>query len=137
MTRALFVTLLLVACDGEGQRDAERVLAAVQRFRSADLAATPGVVDALRQTPCHATDACATRDACVAAGEATSRALTLKNEVARKLDALEKGSLDRGSDEATTLPGKLDEAEALLKQGFDLLPACDERVTALKLRHRL
>lgn len=128
---------VLTACDSADRRDAETVISAVARFRSADNASTPAMVEALKATPCSAPDACKTRDDCVATGEATSKALRLKAEVERSLAAVEKGTLAKDSPEATELPKKLDEAEALLKRGLDGLAKCDEGVQALKRKHRI
>jgi hypothetical protein len=128
---------LCSACDGAERRDAERVIAAVTRFRTADNASTPAMVNALKATPCSAPEACRTRDLCVATGEATARALRLKGEVEEGLAALEKGTLAKDTPEATSLPAKLDEAERLLREGHDGLAPCDEALQALRRRHRL
>jgi len=135
--KRLFLVLALVGCDGAERRDADTVVRAVQRFRAADLASTPAMVEALRSTPCAAADVCEARRACLASGDATSRALALRAEVKTGLDAVESGRLPKDSPDATALPAKLDEAEQLLKKGHDELPACDERIAALKRKHRL
>ncbi len=138
MRRILPVFLVvLAACDGAERRDAETVVGAVVRFRSADNASTPAMVDALKATPCTAPDVCHAKEACVAPAEATAKALRLKAEVERAISALEKGTLAKESSEANELPNKLAEAEALLKQGQGGLAACDEAVQALKRKHRL
>lgn len=133
----LALTMASMACDSAERRDAETVVAAVTRFRTADNASTPAMVEALRATLCTAPDVCKTRDECVAAGEATSKALRLKAEVEKGLAALEKGALAKDSPEAQELPKKLDEAETLLKKGHEALPKCDEQVQALKRKHRI
>jgi|GEM_PF-1006653 len=140
--RSLLALLLLVglpsaACDSAERRDAATVVAAVGRFRSADNASTPAMVEALKATPCTSPEVCKTRDDCVATGEATAKALRLKSEVEQGLTALEKGTLSKDSPEAQELAGKLDEAESLLKQGHEGLAKCDERVQALKRKHRI
>ncbi len=134
--KKILVVLLLVACDGAERRDAETVVAAVQRFRTADYATTPAAVAELRKIPCAAPEVCNARETCIVAGDAMSRAIVLKTEAARGVAALEKGILAKDSDEARALPQKLDEAEVLLKKGHDALPACDEQVQALKRKHR-
>ena len=128
---------LSVACDGAERRDAETVVAAVTRFRTADNASTPMMVDALKATPCTAPEVCRVRDECAAVGAATSKALRLKAEVERGLAALEQGRLAKDSPEAKELPAKLDEAESLLKQGHEGLAKCDEQVLALRRKHRI
>lgn len=134
---ALVAIALLSGCDGAERRDAETVVIAVTRFRTADNASTPAAVEALRGTPCVAADTCKAREVCLAAGEATSKALRLKADVEKSLAALEKGAIAKDSPEAQSLPQKLDEAEKLLKQGHDGLTACDENVQALKRKHRI
>lgn len=134
---ALGALLVLAACDGAERRDAQTVVMAVGRFRRADNASTPAMVEALRSTPCVAPDACRARDVCLEAGEATASALRLKSEVEAGLAALERGALPKDSLEAEALPAKLERAEALLRRGHDGLPACDEQIQALKRRHRL
>ncbi|MDF2698258.1 MAG: hypothetical protein K0S65_6641 [Labilithrix sp.] len=134
----LVASLVLVpACDSAERRDAETVIAAITRFRTADNASTPAMVEALKATPCTAPDVCKTRDDCIATGESTARALRIKSEVERGLAALESGTLAKDSPEAKALPAKLDEAETLLKQGHDGLAKCDEQVQALKRKHRI
>ncbi|HVH43190.1 MAG TPA: hypothetical protein VM925_12635, partial [Labilithrix sp.] len=123
--------------DAADRRDAATVVAAVGRFRGADNASTPAMVEALKATPCSAPDACNARDECVATGEATAKALRLKAEVEKGLAALEKGTLANDSAEAKALPKKLDDAETLLKQGHEGLPRCDELVQGLKRKHRI
>ena len=130
-------TLCVCACDGAERRDAETVVAAVTRFRTADNTSTPAMVDALKATPCAAADACRTRDVCIASGDATARALRLKAEVEKSLAELEKGTLPKESAEAQALPKKLDDAQKLLEQGHDGLPRCDEEVQALRRKHRI
>jgi hypothetical protein len=139
---ALFIVALVtwanaVGCDGASRRDVEVVVAAAQRFRAADLPSTPSAVDALKRTPCTTTEACSARDTCVSAGETIARALTLKDEVARGLAAVESGALSKDSPEAKDLTRKLDETETLLKTGREALPACDEQVQALKRKYRI
>ena len=128
---------VLAGCDSAERRDAASVVTAVARFRSADNASTPAMVEALKATPCTALDVCKTRDDCVATGEATAKARRLKTEVEQGLVALEKGTLAKDSPEAQELPRKLDEAERLLKQGHEGLAKCDEQVQALKRKHRI
>ncbi|MBX3205011.1 MAG: hypothetical protein KF764_08070 [Labilithrix sp.] len=127
----------LAGCDSAERRDAQSVVIAVTRFRTADNASTPAMVEALKATPCSAPDACKARDDCAATGEATAKALRLKAEVEKGLDALEKGTIAKDSPEAAALPKKLDEAEVLLKQGHDGLARCDEQIQALKRKHRI
>jgi hypothetical protein len=134
---AIALVVVVVGCESADRREANSVVTAITRFRQADNASTPSAVEALKSTPCSVTEVCKAKDACVAAGEATAKALTLKSNVERSLAKIEKGEMAPDSPEAKALATKLDEAETLLKQGHESLPACDEQVQALKRKHRL
>lgn len=135
---ALFsLSSLLPACDAGARQEAAQVVEAVDRFRKAENAGKPAAVEAIRAVKCSATDVCKARDACLASAEATAKAMRLKSEVEQGLSGIEKDATPRDSSEARALPAKLDEAEALLKEGFSLLPACDDEIMALKRRHRI
>jgi hypothetical protein len=129
--------VVLAACDAGERRDAEGVVAAVERFRRAENADKPRAVEALRGARCSGADVCRARDACLASAEPTAKALRLKDEVEKSLKAVEQGTLAKDSPEARSLVAKLDEAEALLNEGHDRLGACDEQMSALKRKHRL
>lgn len=139
LRRAVFVAACLGAgaCTTGARQEAAQVVEAVDRFRKADNPAKPAAVEALRAVKCSAADVCKARDACLASAEATAKAMRLKSEVEQGLDRVEKDAMPRDSEEARALPAKLDEAEALLKEGFSLLPACDDRIMDLKRRHRI
>lgn len=137
MAVAVAVSVLLPACDAGARQEAAQVVEAVDRFRKAENAGKPAAVEAIRAVKCSATDVCKARDACLASAEATAKAMRLKSEVEQGLSGIEKDAAPRDSSEARALPAKLDEAEALLKEGFSLLPACDDEIMALKRRHRI
>jgi hypothetical protein len=131
------VSLLALACDSSEKREAEQVVFAVERFRKAENPAKPAAVEALRAIKCSAEEVCRARDACLASAEATARALKLKSEVEQGLNAIEKDAMPKDSEEARLLPFKLDEAENLLKEGFDRLGPCDDQLMALKRKHHM
>jgi hypothetical protein len=137
---APFVGLSLVAllaCENPDRVEAQRVVAAVDRFRQAQNPDKPAMADTLRAVPCSATDVCKARDACLITADTWGRAIRLKSEVEKGLDAIEKGTLAKDSPEAKALPKKLDEAESLLKEGHDGLQPCDDQVMALKRKYRI
>src|SRR5215475_4932168 len=103
VTLLSFGALSLGGCEAQERREAASVVAAVQRFRSADLPSTPAMLEALRGTPCTVPDVCAARSACLEAGEATARAMNLKAEVEKGLTAVENGTLARDSAQAREL----------------------------------
>ena len=130
-------TVLLAGCESGARQEAAQVVEAVDRFRKAENPAKPAAVEALRAVKCSAADVCKARDACLASAEATAKSMRLKSEVEQGLSAVERDAMPRDSDEARALPAKLDEAESLLKEGFSLLPACDDEIMALKRHHRI
>jgi hypothetical protein len=129
--------VVLAACSTGARQEAAQVIEAVDRFRKADNSAKPSAVETLRAVKCSAADVCKARDACLASAEATAKAMRLKSEVEQDLKAVERDAMPRDSSDARALPAKLDEAEALLKEGFSLLPGCDDQIVDLKRRHRL
>lgn len=133
----LALMLVVPACRAGDKQEAAQVVSAMDRFRKAENRVKPSMVDSLRAAKCSVPDVCRTRDACLASAEATSKALRLKSDVEQGLSALEKGTLARDSAEANVLPAKLDEAESLLKEGFEALPACDDQIMALKRVYQL
>lgn len=125
------------ACESGARQEAAQLIEAVDRFRKAENPGKPAALEALRAVKCSAADVCKARDACLASAEATAKAMRLKSEVEQGLVAVEKDAMPRDSDGARALPAKLDEAEALLKEGFSLLPACDDQIMDLKRRHHI
>jgi len=134
---AVVLAALMFAGCANDRTEAAQVVEAAMRFRRADNRDKPAMADALRTTRCTAADVCRARDACLASAAATEKALQMKNEVEKGLSAIERGTLARDSAEANALPQKLDDAENLLKQGFELLPACDDEIMALKRTYGL
>lgn len=128
--------LLLGACDSAARQSATVVVNAVIRFRTADLAGTPAAVEALRATPCTE-ESCPTKQACLAAGDSIAQGLRIKGEVEQMIPKAERKELAPDSIEVLTMPSRLEQADALLKKGFDALPACDESMQGLKRKHRL
>ena len=134
---ALASLAFAAGCDAGARQEAAQVIEAVDRFRKAENPGKPAAVEALRSVKCSAADVCKARDACLASAEATAKAMRLKSEVELGLAAVEKDAMPRDSEAARALPEKLDEAETLLKEGFSLLPACDDQIMDLKRRHRI
>lgn len=137
MTRVALLVSIFVACDGGDRREAASVAEAVGRFHRAENEGKPAAASALRAVPCSAADVCRTRDLCLVAADSWAKAVVLKDEVARSIDAMEKGTLGKDTPEARALPGKLEEAEKLLSEGHRRLAECDEAVFALKRKHGL
>jgi hypothetical protein len=124
---------LLTACSGPGKREASALSDAVDRYRRADDASKEAAGQAVSAVECTDSRVCEAKQACVAAVEPTTRALALKNEVARLLVDLEAKRLAPDAPEAEALPAKLDEAERLLKEGRAGMARCDARLTDLRV----
>ena len=137
MKRWAPIAVLLLACDSGERREAESLVVAVRRFHEAENSGKPAATEALRAVPCSAADVCRTRDLCLAAADAWSKAVILKDEAARAIDRIEKGELAKDTPEAKALPEKLEKASTLLTEGHARLAECDDAVMALKRKHRL
>jgi hypothetical protein len=133
---ALFAVAMLplvAACGGSGKREASSLEDAVDRYRRADAASRDTLGRAVSAVACSEARVCDAKQACVAAIEPTTRALNLKDDVARQLVDLEQKRLAPDSPEVQALPSKLDEAERLLKDGRAKMTACDARLTDLRV----
>jgi hypothetical protein len=130
-----FLALLvsLPGCAGTGKREASSLENAVDRYRRADGASKEVLGQAVSEVACSDTRVCDAKQACLAAIVPTTRALALKDEVARGLADLEQKRLALDSPEAQALPGKLDEAEHLLQDGRAKMATCDARLTDLRV----
>jgi len=124
---------VLVACGNAGKRDASALVNAVDRYRRAEGPSKDALGQAVSVLACADSRVCDAKQACVAAIEPTTRALLLKDEVARRLVDLEAKRLATDSPEVQALPGKLDEAERLLRDGRARMAACDARLTDLRV----
>jgi hypothetical protein len=120
------------ACAGPGKREAASLSEAVDRYRRADDAAKEVHGRDVAALSCSEPRVCEAKQACLAAIEPTTRALSLKDEVARRLGDLEQKRLAPDSPEAQALPGKLDDAERLLEEGRRRMSVCDAKLAELR-----
>jgi predicted transcriptional regulator len=144
--RALFVCVARLACFigaccvgacSTGKQEAASLIAATDRFHKAENVDKPDRADAIARVVCTEAEVCEAKRVCESASKSTARALVLKAEVERGLAALEQGALARTDDAAAALPEKLDEAERLLNLGHEAMPACDQKILALRARYDL
>jgi hypothetical protein len=136
MTRNIvFFSLVIAACTPPAKHETAAVSAAVDRFRRGEDDAKAQLATAAAAVPCTDAAVCAAKSTCVAAMEPMARALTLKGEVARKLDDIEHGRLSAGSPEARGLADKLDEAERLLEDSRAKWAACEKSLTELRMTY--
>jgi hypothetical protein len=125
--------LAAVGCTATAKREADTLASALEAYRRTEGPMKPARARAVSEVNCSDARVCDAKALCVAAVDATTQALALKDEVAARVGDIEHGALDRGSPEAQALPGKLDEAERLLKEGRDKMRLCDEKLTKLRL----
>lgn len=134
MLRAVVMLSLLAlpACTSAGKQQAVSLANAVDAYRHAPGPAKAERGKAVGDVACSEPKVCDAKQACVAAIDPTVRALALKDEVTARIADIEKGVLAKDSPEAQALPGKLDEAERLLKDGRAKMDACDAKLTELQ-----
>ncbi|HEX8790501.1 MAG TPA: hypothetical protein VF765_06085 [Polyangiaceae bacterium] len=130
----VLVLMLVAACTATAKREADTLASAVEAYRRTEGPMKPARARAVSEVTCSDARVCDAKADCVAAVDATTHALALKDEVAARVGDIERGALDRSSPEAQALPGKLDEAEKLLKEGRDRMRSCDEKLANLRLQ---
>jgi hypothetical protein len=133
---AVLLSLALVSC-GSSKQEAASLVAAVDRFHKAENVDKPERAKALAQVVCADAEVCEAKRLCDASARATAAGLLLKVEVEKGLAAIEKGTLAKTDDAAKALPDKLDEAGRLLGEGHAQMPACDQKILALRARYDL
>ncbi|HXN30338.1 MAG TPA: hypothetical protein VN894_00695 [Polyangiaceae bacterium] len=132
---ALIVATSFIACAGTAKREASILVAAIDRYRRADSTSKPAEARTVAAVACTDAKVCVAKRACLAALDPTARALALKDEVARRIADLQKKRLAPDSPEAQALPGKLDEAEKLLREGRTKMPDCEKQLTDLQVEY--
>jgi len=125
----------VMACEGSARRESASLIDAVDRYRRAESGAKAAQRQAVLALACSDADVCAAKQACLAAIDPTTRALALKDEVALRLGDIQNGRLAPDAPEADALPGKLDEAERLLREGRAKMADCDARLAGLRVHH--
>jgi hypothetical protein len=128
------LVIACAACDDAPRRETSALLAAVDRYVRADNGAKATRAEAVAAVACTAPDVCAAKQACLAAIGPTVRALTLKDDVAARVAALEASHGAADAAATADLPGKLDEAERLLKEGHEKMGGCETALADLRLR---
>jgi hypothetical protein len=132
---ALAVSLL--ACGNGAKREAAGLTEAVDRFRHASGASSTPAAQAVDAFACSDPKVCVAKQACVAAIDPTAKALALKDEVGARLADIEAGKIGPDSPEAQALPGQLDDASRLLREGHEKMDDCERRLADLRLAYHL
>lgn len=130
MRRCALLVLLATCSRGE----ARSVIEAVDRYRKAPTDQQPPLADALEKVPCSDDEVCAAKDACVKSASATAKGIRKRQDVERTLAEVVDGSLSKTDPRATKSYADLDESDRLMKEGKDALPACDEKLTTLRIK---
>ena len=137
MKRLIFTIFALSACTNGARREAASLASAVERYRHAENIQKPAEAVTIARVACSDPDVCDAKNACLAMSEPTSRGLALKAEVEQGLKDLEAKRITPESQAAHALAQKLEDSSRLLEKGRAALPACDEKVLALRLKYAL
>jgi hypothetical protein len=123
----------ILACDrGSAKQEAAALTEAVDRFSRVSGPAQAKTVDGV---PCTDDRVCEAKRVCMEAVDPTAHALALKDEVSAKLADIEAARLAPDAAAAEELPGKLDEASRLLREGHAKMHDCDAKLTDLKMTY--
>jgi hypothetical protein len=128
------LVLFVLLCSACSRGEARSLIEAVDRFRKAPTEQQPPLADALEKVPCSDDEVCAAKDACVKSASATAKGIRKKQEVEQVLAEVLDGSLAKTDPRATKSFVELDESDRLRKEGNDALTACDEKITALRMK---
>ena len=130
-----FVLVGTLAGCNSAKHEAVALADAVDLFRHATGAASAVQAAAVDAVPCSDERVCDAKRVCVQAIDATARALALKDDVGLKLADIEAGRLTPDAPEAQALPGKLDEASRLLREGHGAMETCETKLTDLRVTY--
>jgi hypothetical protein len=133
---ALGLVLNATSC-ASGKREAASLVAAVDRYRKAEMAGKGPLADAIAAVECSAPEVCAAKEACVASARPTAEGVALKAQVEAALAELHADKLTQEEAASRNLAQKLDRASQLLDDGHAKLPACDAKITAMRLEYGL
>jgi hypothetical protein len=130
----LAAALLVSACRPSGKVEAASLDDAVDRYRRAEGTQKVSESEAVAALPCTSPEVCDAKKACLGAMDATTRALALKDEVARTVGDLQEKRLALDASAVQDLPGKLDEATRLLQEGRTKMTDCEKQLVDLRLK---
>ena len=139
MRRALMglvvLGLAIVGCSNPAKGEAASLVAAMDRFRAAELISKPGLLPPLQAMPCTDAEVCAAKTACVDHAERLVHGIALKHDVDMRMSGTDAASFD--PETRAALIAKLDDASRLLDEGHAAQAACDEKTLQLRIKYRL
>jgi hypothetical protein len=139
MRRSLFVLFLAVfaiACSHDKQ-EAGALIHAIEQYRAAPDELKVDRVHDISWVACTAPDVCAAKDECLKMADPTARALAIKVQAQKTLEAIKNGTEAPNDPNVKALPDQLDLASKLLDEGHAELQPCEEKVTGLRIKYRL
>jgi hypothetical protein len=131
--RIALALLVMGGCHGSGKGEAAALDDAVDRYRRAEGTQKASESQTVADLSCTVPEVCDAKKACLAAMGPTTRALAIKDEVARMLVELQQKRLALDAATAEELPGKLDEATRLLQEGKAKMADCEKQLVDLRL----
>ena len=128
--------IALAACAHDAAKaEATALVSAVDAYRRAGNPDKPNAALAVRAVACSDAQVCDAKAACLAAIDPGANGLALSAEVESALQALEAQRLSPDGAVARELPRKAKEAEVLLARGHDAMPACEQKILIVRIKH--
>jgi hypothetical protein len=115
--------------------EARTLVTAVDAYRGAENPDKANASKAVHDAACTARDVCEAKTACIAAIDPMVQALALSSEAQKGLDDLEAKRLAPDDPRARALPQKAEDAETLIAKSHDAMPACEEKIVALRVKY--
>ncbi len=131
----LFAFATLSACDGTERTESENLFHVIERFRVAENRDKPGLVKAIEDAPATSAGVGPAKAKCAFAAKQLSKAVSISNEVDVTLGQIEKDGKGKSDPRAEPLGRRLDEAEALLKEGHLAMQECETSLTPLRKKY--
>jgi hypothetical protein len=131
---ALF--LAVFSCTNPARQEARSLVEAVDRYHKAENPEKPAAADALEKVACTDEEVCAAKEACTKAAAAMANGLRKQEHAAGAINAMSDGSLAKNDPSVLAAALEVEEADQLMRQGNDAMPACDDKIAALRVKLR-
>jgi hypothetical protein len=132
----LFLALVLVGCSHDKQ-EAGALIHAIEQYRAAPDELKVDRVADINAVICTASDVCDAKAECLKMADPTAKALAIKVQAQKTLEAIKNGNEMPSDPNVKALPDQLDLASKLLDEGHAELQPCEEKVTGLRIKYRL